>query len=116
MVAVRQQGLQRGQSELVFRSEDGSPVIPHRLSAAFAAQVKSAGLPRIRFHDLRHSHVALLAKAGVPAKVIQERVGHHSAGFTLDNYGGTFPAQHQEAARRFAALVDAHGGTREPLS
>jgi len=47
----------------------------------------------------------LLARAGIPAKVIQERVGHHSAGFTLDNYGGTFPAQHRDAAEKFAALV-----------
>ena len=74
-------------------------------SQAFKRVVKSAGLPPIRLHDLRHSHIALLAKAGIPAKVIQERAGHHSSGFTLDNYGGTFPSQHQEAARAFAALV-----------
>jgi len=46
-----------------------------------------------------------VARAGISAKVIQERVGHHSAGFPLDNYGGTFPSQHQEAAKKFASLV-----------
>jgi integrase len=85
------------ESELAFRSEDGSSVIPHLFTLAFKKAVKDAKLPPIRLHDLRHTHVALLAKAGVPAKVIQERVGHHSAGFTLDNYGGTFPAQHRDA-------------------
>jgi integrase len=93
-------------SDLVFRREDGSPVVPHLFTLAFKKVVRDAGLPPIRLHDLRHTHVALLARADVPAKVIQERVGHHSAGFTLDNYGGTFPSQHQEAAKKFAALVE----------
>ena len=100
------------ESELVFRREDGSPVIPHLFTLAFKKAVKDAKLPPIRLHDLRHTHVALLAKAGVPAKVIQERVGHHSAGFTLDNYGGTFPAQHREAAERFAAAVGSTSPSR----
>jgi integrase len=102
--------------DLVFRTEDGSPVIPHLFSLAFKQAVKNAGLPPIRLHDLRHTHIALLGAAGVPPKVIQERAGHHSAGFTLDNYGGTFPAQHQEAARRFATLVQEapSGGTAAP--
>jgi integrase len=92
--------------DLVFRQADGSPVVPHLFSLAFTQAVKNAKLPPIRLHDLRHTHIALLGEAGVPPKVIQERVGHHSAGFTLDNYGGTFPAQHEEAARRFAALLN----------
>ena len=82
-------------------------MIPHLFTLAFKGVVKQAGLPPIRLHDLRHTHVAVLAAAGIPPKVIQERVGHHSAGFTLDNYGGTFPSQHREAADRFAALVGA---------
>jgi integrase len=97
------------ESELVFRNADGSPVVPHLFSLAFKQAVKNAGLPMIRLHDLRHTHVALLAGAGVPANVIQERVGHHSPAFTLDAYGGTFPAQHQEAADRIAALVFGEG-------
>jgi integrase len=101
-------------SELVFRSSDGTPVIPALFSLAFKKVVKDAGLATIRLHDLRHTHVALLARAGVPAKVIQERVGHHSAGFTLDNYGGTFPSQHRDAADRFAALVGASVATGGP--
>jgi integrase len=91
--------------DLVFRDEAGGPLVPHLFTNAFQLAVKKAGLPRSRLHDARHTHVALLAAAGVPAKVIQERVGHHSAGFTLDNYGGTFPAQHRSAAEKYASLV-----------
>jgi integrase len=98
------------ESDLLFRQPGGSPVHPHQFTVIFKRAVKAAGLPPLRFHDVRHSHVALLARAGVPAKVIQERVGHHSAGFTLDNYGGTFPSQHRDAVERFAALV---GGSPE---
>jgi integrase len=102
------------ESDLLFRQADGSPVHPHLFSVVFKRAVKEAGLAPLRFHDVRHSHVALLARAGVPAKVIQERVGHHSAGFTLDNYGGTFPSQHREAVERFAALVGTPAASPEP--
>jgi integrase len=95
--------------DLVFRNKGGGPIQPQLFTLAFQKAVKDAGLPKIRLHDLRHSHVALLAKAGVPAKVISERLGHHSAGFTLDAYGGTFPSQHREAAERFAALLGDNG-------
>jgi integrase len=69
----------------------------------FEMAVKDAKLPPIRLHDLRHTHVALLARAP-PGELIQERVGHHSACFTLDNYGGTFPSHRHEAAKKFASL------------
>jgi integrase len=69
--------------------------------------VRKAGLPPVRLHDARHTHVSLLAAAGVSARVISERVGHHSPAFTLSAYGESFPAQHREAAERFAALVAA---------
>jgi integrase len=96
--------------DLVFRRENGKPIVPHLFSLAFQTAVREAGLPPMRLHDLRHTHVALLAKAGVPAKVIQERLGHHSAAFTLDAYGGTFPSMHREAAERVAQLL-AGGGS-----
>ena len=95
--------------DLVFRREDGKPIVPHLFSLAFQTAVRDAGLPPMRLHDLRHTHVALLAKAGVPAKVIQERLGHHSAAFTLDAYGGTFPSMHREAAERVAQLLAGSG-------
>ena len=101
-------------SELVFRREDGSPEIPQLFTLAFKRVLREAELPAIRLHDLRHTHVALLARAGVPAKVIQERVGHHSAGFTLDTYGGTFAPQHREAVERLTALIGTSSSSPGP--
>ena len=100
-------------SELVFRNADGSPVVPHLFSLAFKRAVKRAGLPPCRLHDLRHTHATLLAMSGEHPKVVQERLGHHSPGFTLETYTDAFPSQQREAARRFAALVAGTGdGTR----
>jgi integrase len=104
------------ESELAFRQEDGAPIVPHLFTLAFQQAVKKAKLPRIRLHDLRHTHATLLALAGAHPKVVQERLGHHSPGFTLDVYSHVFPSQQREAAARFAALV--HGSAspepREP--
>jgi integrase len=81
--------------DLVFRTEDGSPIQPQLFTLAFQQAATVAGLPKLRLHDLRHTSVALCGQAGAPVKVMQERHGHHSAAFTRDQYGGTFPSQHR---------------------
>lgn len=63
-------------SGLVFTWLDGSPIHPLRFSRWFEQHVRRAGLPRIRLHDLRHSYASAALAAGVPAKVIGERLGH----------------------------------------
>ena len=62
--------------------------------------------PRIRFHDLRHSHASQLLAAGVNVKVVSERLGHASVAFTLDPYAHLMPGQQAQAAAAVAALVD----------
>lgn len=47
--------------------------------------------PRIRFHDLRHTHATLLLKAGIHPKIVQERLGHSSINVTLDTYSHVLP-------------------------
>ncbi|MGO9854531.1 MAG: tyrosine-type recombinase/integrase [Acidimicrobiales bacterium] len=56
---------------------------PQVLSDTFKRLVSQSGLPRIRLHDLRHMHATLLLKAGVPIKVVSERLGHSTPGFTM---------------------------------
>ena len=68
----------------MFCRADGSPIHPDRFSQVFDLLVKRSGLPRIRLHDLRHTHATLLLKAGVPVKVVSERLGHASITITLD--------------------------------
>ena len=67
----------------VFARPDGAPLHPHLLSDAFKKLVKRSGLPRIRLHDLRHTHATLLLKSGAPIKVVSERLGHSTPGFTM---------------------------------
>jgi integrase len=91
---------------LVFSREDGSLIHPDTFSFWFERQVRAAGVSRIRFHDLRHTHATLALQAGVPAKVVSERLGHATVAFTLDVYSHVIPALQEDAAERIAALVD----------
>lgn len=60
----------------------------------------------MRFHDLRHAHASLLIRAGVHAKVVQERLRHKQISTTMDIYGHLMPGLQAEAARRIQdALV-----------
>ena len=92
-------------SDLVFCREDGSPIHPHSLSQAFERLVKNSGLRRIRLHDLRHTHATIAVRAGVPVKVISERLGHESPAFTLKQYAQVMPGMQAEAAKEIAAVV-----------
>jgi integrase len=95
-------------TDLVFAKEDGSPIHPHTFSQAFERLVAKSGLPRIRLHDLRHTHASIALQAGVPVKVISERLGHESPAFTLKQYAHVIPGMQAEAAR---AVSDAIHGT-----
>ena len=91
--------------DLVFTGEDGEPVHPDHLSWAFNRHVKQADLPRIRLHDLRHTHASLALAAGIHPKVVSERLGHATVSITLDIYSHAIPALQEEAAEKVAALV-----------
>jgi integrase len=65
----------------VFTDGDGQPVHPHAVGPAFERIARRAGVPVIRLHELRHTHGTLLIKAGVPVKVVSERLGHANIAF-----------------------------------
>lgn len=69
---------------LVFTESDGSPLDPESVAKVFDRRVARCEVPRIRFHDLRHTHVALLIAAGEQPLLVSRRLGHASASFTLD--------------------------------
>lgn len=91
--------------DLVFPQPDGSWWNPPAISLAFGRAVKRAGVPRIRLHDLRHTHATLLLAAGVNPKVVSERLGHSSVAFTLDTNAHVMPGMQPEAAELFMNLV-----------
>jgi integrase len=96
--------------DLVFtRRDDGDVIHPDRLTQMFDLQVKRSGLPRIRFHDLRHTHATIGLRAGVPVKVMSERLGHSNPGFTLQQYAHVIPGMQAEAAAAIADLIRGNG-------
>jgi integrase len=89
----------------VFTSTEGKQVHPHSISQTFERVANRARVPRIRLHDLRHAHGTLLIKAGVPVKVVSERLGHGNPAFTIDTYQHVLPGMQAEAARTFEQLI-----------
>ncbi|HEX5193621.1 MAG TPA: tyrosine-type recombinase/integrase, partial [Solirubrobacteraceae bacterium] len=93
------------EADLVVAKENGEPIHPHTFSQSFERIIRNAGLRPIRLHDLRHTHASLALKAGVPVKVVSERLGHESPAFTLKQYAHVLPGMQAEAARAVAALL-----------
>lgn len=91
--------------DLVFARPDGSPHHPDLITQAFDRRVARTAVARIRLHDLRHTHATLLLMAGVPPKVVSERLGHASVAFTMDIYAHVIPGMQATAAAAFANEV-----------
>ena len=87
--------------DLVFPNLRGGYLHPNHLGEAFRALLEQAGLPAIRFHDLRHSAATILLSMGVNIKVIQEMLGHSDISITLRVYGHLLPSMQQEAVDKW---------------
>jgi integrase len=90
---------------LVFTQPDGSAIHPERLSRWFGQHCRRSGLPRVRLHDVRHSYVTALISAGVPLKVVSERVGHASPMVTMAIYQHVLPGDDRAAAELGARAI-----------
>jgi integrase len=71
---------------LVFPNERGKPQAPQNLQDNYKRMLRKAGLPNIRFHDLRHTAATLMIEQGIHLKVIQEILGHSTLAMTADIY------------------------------
>jgi integrase len=90
---------------LVFTTDTGAPVNPSNLrQRSFAPLLRRAGLPHMRFHDLRHTCATLLLSRGVHPKFVQELLGHATIAITLDTYSHVMPSMGDATAR---AMEDA---------
>ena len=85
---------------------DGTQLNPQTLSQGFDRAVAKSGLPKLSLHGLRHTHATLLLKAGVPLKVVSERLGHSTPAFTMATYQHVLPGMQAEAAATFADLLN----------
>jgi integrase len=93
-------------NDLVFANEIGKPVeAGNLLRRSFWPLLAKAELPRIRFHDLRHTAATLLLQQGVHPKVVSELLGHSSIGLTLDTYSHVLPDMQQQAVAAMDRLL-----------
>ena len=74
---------------------------------SFQPLLERAGLPRMRFYDLRHTAATLLLSEGVHPKVVAERLGHSSITITLDTYSHVLKGMQREAAAKLDGLLGA---------
>jgi len=93
-------GKRLSDDDFVVAQADGSPLRPHSLGQEWVRFLATTTLPRIRFHDLRHTHATHLLASGVHPKVASERLGHSKVGITLDLYSHVLPNMQADAASR----------------
>jgi integrase len=93
-------------NNLVFCTRRGLRVIPNTLNDVLNSYCAKYNLPRMRFHDLRHTHATMLIKENVNIKVIQERLGHSKASITLDIYSHILPGMQQSVTEKLNKLYE----------
>ena len=94
-----------GSSPWVFPSPNGGPISPDSVLHMLHRVLKRAGLPRVRFHDLRHTFATLALQNGVDIKTVSGMLGHFSAGFTLDTYAHVTSAVQRQAAQTMGNVL-----------
>lgn len=95
---------------LVFPGPLGRPLDPSVLTRNFEKLARKAGLPGLRLHDLRHAHASGLIRTNVHPRVVQDRLGHASAAFTMQVYGHVAAGLQEEAAKSFVELMNKASG------
>ena len=95
--------LERG--DLRVRRQIARPISPDSVLHMLHRVLKRAGLPRVRFHDLRHTFATLALQNGVDVKTVSGMLGHFSAGFTLDTYAHVTTASQRQAAKTMGSIL-----------
>ena len=93
------------ENDLIFPNSHGNPLEPSNLLKDFKNLLKIAGLPDIRFHDLRHTAATLMLQQNTHPKVVQERLGHSDISLTLNTYSHVLPGMQEEAAEKLDELI-----------
>jgi integrase len=88
---------------------------PSAVTKRFRVLAEASGVPRIRLHDLRHTHATLALQAGVHPKIVSERLGHSTVSLTLDVYSHAVPHMQKDAAEQIARVMFEPLDRIEPL-
>ncbi|AAP08256.1 MULTISPECIES: tyrosine-type recombinase/integrase [Bacillus] len=99
------QGEEYQDNDLVMCTPSGTPINPANVRRSLNALIQKAAVPKIRFHDLRHTHATLLLAKGVNVKVISERLGHSNIKITLDTYSHVLPTMQEDAVNKMEEIL-----------
>ena len=98
-------GIRQTDDMHVVAQIDGRSLMPQSLTHEFSRFIAGTALPRIRFHDLRHTHATHMLASGIHPKVAQERLGHSTIAITLDLYSHVMPGMQEDAAAKVDATI-----------
>jgi integrase len=95
---------------LVFTTIHGRPLDGVTVTRQFQRLLQRSGLPRLRYHDLRHSCATLLLVQGVAPRVVMETLGHSDISLTMNTYSHVLPELQREAAQRMDDFLSGTSG------
>ena len=90
----------------IFPSSNGGPISPDSVNNMLKRVLERAGIPKVRFHDLRHTFATIALQNGVDIKTLSSMLGHYSAGFTLDTYTHVTNHMQLQAADKMGSFMD----------
>jgi len=93
------------ENDLIFPNNLGRPMGCENMISEFKQLLAENGLPKIRFHDLRHTSISFLLDSGTPVNTVQKRAGHSKASVTTDTYGHSLARAEEEAAERIEEMI-----------
>lgn len=91
--------------DLVFTGWDGRMMCPDNVSHKFTDFMSKTNLPKIRFHDLRHSAASIMIAKNIHSKIVSSRLGHSNISTTMDIYGKVFDSVNREAADKMSGII-----------
>ncbi|MEK4207133.1 tyrosine-type recombinase/integrase [Paenibacillus sp. FSL R10-2788] len=112
---IENEGKQYTDNDLVICTNNGSPCSPRNLMRTYYSLLDKISVPKITFHNLRHTHATLLLLAGIHPKIVSERLGHSSVKITLDTYSHLLPTMQEDAAKSIGNIFGGHFGGQETL-
>ena len=104
-IEVLKQQKTKTHDQYVFPSPNGGPISPDSVNNMLKRVLERAGIPKVRFHDLRHTFATLALQNGVDIKTVSGMLGHFSAGFTLDTYAHVTTSAQKEAAQTIGNVL-----------
>ena len=107
-IEVLREQKRKTNDQYVFPSPNGGPISPDSVNNMLKRVLERAGIPKVRFHDFRHTFATIALQNGVDIKTVSGMLGHFSAGFTLDTYAHVTTSAQKEAAATIGNILSAN--------